>query len=106
MDEAYRQHGAAVHPRLSRAPSEYLYSQVYASFQHDPSAVFANSAMGWNNVLWGSDYPHYEGTYGHTQETLHSLFDSVDASISRRIRLGVFEELFPRVPPAPARDKT
>ena len=25
--------------------------------------------------MWGDDYPHMEGTYGHTQKTLHELFD-------------------------------
>ena len=35
--------------------------------------------MGWQNVCWGSDYPHLEGTFGHTQKTLHELFDDVDA---------------------------
>jgi predicted TIM-barrel fold metal-dependent hydrolase len=101
MDEGYRQHSAAVRPTLSKLPSEYLYTQVYASFQHDRSAVQANAAMGWKNVMWGSDYPHYEGTYGHTQKTLHELFDDAPPEVSRRCRLGAFEELFPHVPPVP-----
>jgi predicted TIM-barrel fold metal-dependent hydrolase len=101
MDEAYRQHSAAVRPKLSRMPSEYLHANVYASFQHDRSAVQANVAMGWQNVLWGSDYPHTEGTYGHTQKTLHELFDDIDRQASYRIRLGAFHELFPHVPAAP-----
>ena len=101
MDEGYRQHGAAVRPKLSKPPSQYLYEQVYASFQHDRSAVFANQAMGWQNVMWGSDYPHYEGTYGHTQKTLHELFDDVPADVSHRIRIGAFQELFPHVPAPP-----
>ena len=102
MDEGYRQHGAAVRPRLSKPPSQYLFSQVYASFQHDRSAVLACTAMGWQNVMWGSDYPHYEGTYGHTQKTLLELFDGVDEAASRRIRIGAFQELFPHVPEPPA----
>ena len=101
MDEAYRQHAAAVRPRLSKMPSEYLHSNVYASFQHDRTAIAANTAMGWQNVMWGSDYPHYEGTYGHTQKTLHELFDDVDPATSRRIRIGAFQELFPHVPAPP-----
>lgn len=101
MDEGYRQHGAGVRPKLSKLPSEYVYGQVYASFQHDASAVSACTAMGWQNVLWGSDYPHFEGTFGHTQETLHGLFDDVDPAASHRIRIGAFQELFPHVPPAP-----
>ena len=101
MDEGYRQHGFATRPKLSKLPSEYLYDQVYASFQHDRSAVQANTAMGWQNVMWGSDYPHLEGTFGHTQKTLHELFDDVDDAARRRITVGAFAELFPHVPPAP-----
>jgi predicted TIM-barrel fold metal-dependent hydrolase len=101
MDEGYRQHGAAVRPVLKKLPSEYLYEQVYASFQHDSSAVAANWAMGWKNVMWGSDYPHFEGTFGHTQKTLHELFDGVDPDVSHRIRIGAFQELFPHVPGPP-----
>ncbi|MGD9700996.1 MAG: amidohydrolase family protein [Acidimicrobiia bacterium] len=102
LDEAYRQHNSAVRPQLSRMPSAYLYENVYASFQHDRSAVAAVTAMGWRNVCWGSDYPHIEGTYGHSQKTLHELFDDVDEATRRRITVGTFEELFPHVPPAPA----
>jgi predicted TIM-barrel fold metal-dependent hydrolase len=101
MDEGYRQHGAAVRPKLSKQPSQYLYEQVYASFQHDRSAVAAATTMGWRNVMWGSDYPHYEGTYGHTQKTLHELFDDLSPDARRRITIGAFEDLFPHVPAPP-----
>lgn len=102
IEEGYRQHAAAVRPKLSRSPREIIYSQVYASFQHDQSAVAAATAMGYHNVMWGSDYPHIEGTFGHTQETLHGLFDGVDPWIKERITVGAFTELFPGVPPLPA----
>ena len=101
MDEAYRQHGAGVRPKLSKLPSAFLYEQVYASFQHDASGPAANWAMGWKNICWGSDYPHFEGTFGHTQKTLHELFDDVDPVVSRRVRVGAFQELFPSVPSPP-----
>jgi predicted TIM-barrel fold metal-dependent hydrolase len=102
LDEAYRQHATAVRPALARMPSEYLYEHVYASFQHDRSAPAALWAMGWQNVCWGSDYPHLEGTFGHSQETLHALLDDVDDTTRRRIAVGAFSELFPHVPPPPA----
>ena len=101
LDEAYRQHAPMVRPRLSRLPSEYLYENVYASFQHDRSAVAAVTAMGWPNVCWGADYPHTEGTFGHTQKTLHELFGDLDAATRHRITQGAFRELFPHIPPAP-----
>jgi predicted TIM-barrel fold metal-dependent hydrolase len=102
MDEGYRQHGMFVRPKLSRLPSEILYEQVYASFQHDRSAVETYLHLGYRNVMWGSDYPHIEGTYGHTQETLHTLFDGLDPDAQKRITQGAFLDLFPEVgEPAP-----
>jgi predicted TIM-barrel fold metal-dependent hydrolase len=73
MNEGYRQHGMFVRPTLSLPPKDYIYRQVYVSFQHDVTAVPALTGMGYQNVMWGSDYPHLEGTYGHTQKTLHEL---------------------------------
>jgi predicted TIM-barrel fold metal-dependent hydrolase len=102
MNEGYRQHGMFVRPTLSALPKEILYRQVYTSFQHDESAPAALWAMGYQNVMWGSDYPHLEGTFGHSQKTLHELFDDVSPEVSCRIRLGAFQELFPHVSDPPA----
>ena len=43
------------------------------------------TATGYRNVLWGDDYPHLEGTYGHTQETLRGLFDRRQRRIRERV---------------------
>jgi predicted TIM-barrel fold metal-dependent hydrolase len=94
MDEAYRQHGFYVRPKLSTLPSEMIYRQVYTSFQHDVSAVPAAAAMGYRNIMWGDDYPHLEGTYGHTQETLHNLFDTAPEDVRKRLTLDCFDSLF------------
>jgi len=97
MEEGYRQHAQAIRPKLERPLRETVYSQVYASFQHDATAVDAATHMGYRNVMWGSDYPHMEGTFGHTQETLHHLFDDADPEIRQRVTIGAFAELFPEV---------
>ncbi|MBW8793430.1 MAG: amidohydrolase [Streptomyces sp.] len=94
MDEAYRQHGMFVRPKLSRLPSEIIRQQVYASFQHDRSSVEIVESTGYRNVMWGDDYPHLEGTYGHTQATLHDLFDGVPVDVRERVTRGTFNELF------------
>lgn len=102
MREGYRQHYKSVRPKLQRDPKETLMTQVYASFQHDETAVAAYESMGYKNVMFGSDYPHMEGTFGHTQDTLKTLFDGVSDETRQRITQGAFYELFPQVPPAPA----
>jgi predicted TIM-barrel fold metal-dependent hydrolase len=102
MNEAYRQHGIFVRPTLSSLPKEILYRQVYASFQHDESGPAVMAATSYNNLLFGSDYPHLEGTFGHTQKTLHELFDDSDPVVRERITKGTFQELFPHTAPLPA----
>lgn len=101
MNEGYRQHSMFVRPKLSMSPKEFIYRQVYVSFQHDETAVETVTGMGYQNVMFGSDYPHLEGTYGHTQKTLHELFDGVDPAVRHRVTVGAFAELFPHLPPPP-----
>jgi predicted TIM-barrel fold metal-dependent hydrolase len=105
MNEGYRQHGMFVRPSLSLPPKEYIYRQVYVSFQHDVTAVATMTGMGYQNVMWGSDYPHLEGTYGHTQKTLHELFDGVDKKVRHRITVGAFLDLFPHIGEPPNDDE-
>lgn len=97
MEEGYRQHSMFVRPKLSRSPKELLYTQVYCSFQHEASAVPALTASGYRNVMFGSDYPHLEGTFGHTQEVLHELFIGQPDDVVHRITQGSFKELFPHI---------
>jgi predicted TIM-barrel fold metal-dependent hydrolase len=93
MDEAYRQHDMFVRPKLSRSPTEQLFSQVWVSFQHDHSALPIVESTGYHNVLWGSDYPHLEGTFPRTQEVLHGLFDGVSAETRRLVTVDNFTTL-------------
>lgn len=94
LDEAYRQHGMYVDPKLNELPSSYIFRQVYTSFQHDRSAVPAVAAMGYKNAMWGDDYPHLEGTYGHTQQTLHDIFDGATDEVRRLVTEDNFNKLF------------
>jgi hypothetical protein len=45
-----------------------------------------------------------EGTWGHTQKTLHELFDDVPDAVRRRITRDAYAELFPSVPAPPLSD--
>jgi predicted TIM-barrel fold metal-dependent hydrolase len=50
---------------LPKPPSEYMRNNVAigASFTSPIEARDAVAGGYWNNVLWGSDYPHSEGTF-------------------------------------------
>jgi predicted TIM-barrel fold metal-dependent hydrolase len=97
MNEAHRQHWMFNQDEVSMPPKEYINRQVYASFQHDETAIPAMTAMGFTNVMFGTDYPHLEGVFPNTQKVLHELFEGVDDKVRDRITIGAFLDLFPHV---------
>ncbi len=86
MDEVAEAHARFVHPKLSRTPSQIIDDQVYASFQHDRACITAAAAglAGAKNVMWGSDYPHSEGTFPISRPIQEELFDGL--TVSENIR--------------------
>ena len=67
-----------VNPELPEPPSFYLRRQVHATFQDDPIGVNNLSFTGADALIWGSDYPHEEGTYPHSRTTVARLVDGLD----------------------------
>ena len=71
---------------LPRTPSEYFAEHCYvgASF---PSAEDVNQfeRIGLDRVMWGSEYPHREGTYPYSKESLRLSFAGWDEATLRRI---------------------
>ena len=60
---------------MSLTPSEYFNRQCFigASFLRPAEAEIARS-VGVERIMWGSDYPHIEGSYPHTREHLRLTF--------------------------------
>jgi predicted TIM-barrel fold metal-dependent hydrolase len=71
-----------INPSLPEPPSEYIRRQVHATFQDDPVAVANLSYTGTDVLMWGSDYPHEEGTYPRSREVVNRL--TLDLSDAQR----------------------
>ena len=82
MDEVSVAHANFVRPKLSRSPSQIIDDQVWASFQHDRGCIAAANAglRGAKNVMWGSDYPHAEGTFPISRKVTEEIFEGIDVS--------------------------
>lgn len=82
MDEVEEAHANFVRPKLSRRPSQIIDDQVWASFQHDRACILAANAglPGAKNVMWGSDYPHAEGTFPVSRRLTEELFAGLNVS--------------------------
>ncbi len=58
-------------------PSDFFHNSVFLSFQEDDLGVQLRSIIGVDNIMWGSDYPHQEGTFPLSQAILDEVFKEV-----------------------------
>lgn len=77
MDEAFEEHHWWVEPKLREKPGDYVKRQGHVTFGNDASGVKNRAITGVEPLLWASDYPHPEGTWPHTRETLARIFADV-----------------------------
>jgi predicted TIM-barrel fold metal-dependent hydrolase len=70
---------------LSMLPSAYFKRQIYATFQKDPHGVAAMTRIAPDNVMWGSDYPHRDGTWPFSRKVIEDQFRGVDEAIARKM---------------------
>ncbi|BCO39217.1 amidohydrolase [Mycobacterium paraintracellulare] len=74
-----------VYPVLQEPPSFYIRRQIHATFQDEPVGLSNVALTGADCLMWGSDYPHEEGTYPHSRETVDRLGKLVDDDTALRI---------------------
>lgn len=79
---------------LSMKPSEYFARncRVGASALMDKESVEARYAIGVNNLMWGTDYPHPEGTWPKTEAKMRECFYGIpEAELERILGLNAIE---------------
>lgn len=94
-------------------PSFYAKRNVwYGASAASPAEIRQRHAVGVDRFCWGTDYPHYEGTYPHTRKALRHAFHDVPEDEVRRMLgtnaaelygfdLGAMEHLVERIGPRP-----
>ncbi|MCB0978243.1 MAG: amidohydrolase [Acidimicrobiales bacterium] len=64
---------------LPRSATEYFHQNVWMGVSFaKPEDVAARHEIGLDRFMWGSDYPHDEGTHPYTREHLRARFADVD----------------------------
>ena len=74
LDEMYRKRHMWQRPVLEMEPSEFFKRQGYATFGEDPIGLRNRDYTGVECLMWGSDYPHDEGTFPHSQKVIAETF--------------------------------
>lgn len=84
MDEKWvgghntRKFGSLFRDATERRPSEYLGTNVFLGASTPTSEeIAARARVGVSSLLWGNDFPHPEGTWPHTRQSIHDVFHDV-----------------------------
>ncbi|MGH7841919.1 MAG: amidohydrolase family protein, partial [Candidatus Binataceae bacterium] len=95
MDEAARKHHMWAFPKLKKLPSEYFREHGAASFQDDPIGLeLAEKHNLVNNFLWANDYPHHEGSWPHSAQSIERQFGGLKEESRAKILGGNSAKLF------------
>jgi predicted TIM-barrel fold metal-dependent hydrolase len=84
MDEKWvgghntRKFGNLFRDAIDRKPSEYLGTNVFLGASTPTRTEIATrERVGVRTLLWGNDFPHPEGTWPHTPESIRAVFHDV-----------------------------
>jgi predicted TIM-barrel fold metal-dependent hydrolase len=72
--------------KLNHLASEYFAQNVWMGVsQPGPADAAVRDYMGPDRFMWGSDYPHDEGTHPYTREHLRQVFPGVEPGVMSAI---------------------
>jgi len=64
---------------IEHEPSYYWQHHMSASFMVDPLGLDLVDRIGVDRVMWSTDFPHNESTYGYSRRSLRAVVDAVGA---------------------------
>jgi predicted TIM-barrel fold metal-dependent hydrolase len=84
LDDTYEER-LADDLKLPLPPSAYFKRQIWATFQKDFHGVRAMAEIAPERVMWGSDYPHRDGTWPFSQKAIDEQFRGIDETIKKKM---------------------
>ena len=88
MDHWWKDHYRWMEPKLEELPSHYFRHQFWATFEDDRAGILTRELLGVDRLMWGSDYPHTEGTFPHSQAQIMQDFVGVPEGEVYRMVVG------------------
>jgi predicted TIM-barrel fold metal-dependent hydrolase len=73
---------------LQHEVRHYWDTHMSASFMVDPLGLQLINQIGVDKVMWSSDYPHNESTFGYSEKSLASVVEAVGPEAASRIVSG------------------
>lgn len=83
---------------LSKLPSEYIRSNVWATFQDDMTAYHMLNLFPYEHLLWASDFPHTDSTWPHSR----ALIEEQASHLTEEQKQAIYRDNVARVFNLPA----
>jgi predicted TIM-barrel fold metal-dependent hydrolase len=94
MDDRYDRNRHWAKVKLERTPSSYVRSNWRFTFVIDRYGVRNRHAVGTENVMWSTDYPHHGCDWPHSRRTVAAMFEGVPPEERRAITYGNCARLY------------
>ncbi len=65
------------YPDMKKSGGDYWRNQIYSTFQDDEPGVRLRDMLGVTQLMWGSDYPHFDSTFPDSQGAIARNFAGV-----------------------------
>lgn len=69
-----------------RKPSEIFHDHIACTFMRDRTAILNREIIGRGNIMWGSDFPHFDGAWPDSSGALEKQFEGIP--LEDQIRIG------------------
>jgi hypothetical protein len=69
-----------------RLPSQIFHDHVAASFMRDRTAILNREIIGAGNLMWGSDFPHFDGAWPGSSDILARQFEGIP--LADQVKIG------------------
>jgi predicted TIM-barrel fold metal-dependent hydrolase len=63
----------------------YWRTHMYSSFMVDPLGLSLIDQIGEDRIMWSSDFPHNESTFGYSRQSLSAVVDSVGPERAQKV---------------------
>jgi len=71
--------------RLKVKPSDYVRTNIWATFQDDAIGPMTYRFFGEDNYMWASDFPHTDSTWPNSLKVIKQDFEGVPEGVTRKI---------------------
>ncbi|MGZ8478805.1 MAG: amidohydrolase family protein [Candidatus Binatia bacterium] len=79
---------------LERRPSELIREQVYVNFWYEQAGIELRHAVGVDNIMWESDYPHIASTYPDSWQFVERSLAGVSPDERKKMLYGNAQALY------------